>query len=134
MGRYVIRRSLQSLLLLFFITVSGFTLYHVAPNVVWDDVENPDADAAEAARSRARWGLDDPLPVQYTRWLFNVLRGDFGISYFSRQPVLQLIGERVPNTVTLAAASILLGYAIGVPLGIYAGLHRGSVVDRLVLF
>ena len=133
MGRYLARRALQSLVLLFFISLTGFTLYHIAPNSPFSESENPEASAEDAERLAEKWGLRDPLPVQYLRWAGNVLRGDLGVSYFSRQPVSQLIMERLPNTLTLAVAALVLGYGIGIPLGVWSGLHRGSLFDRLVL-
>lgn len=133
MTRYLIRRALQSLALLLLISMSGFALYHLAPNSPFSEPENLEASDEDARALAEKWGLTDPLPVQYARWLAALLRGDFGRSYFTREPVIQMIGDRLPATVTLAGTSLILGFLIGIPLGIYAGLHRGSLVDRAIL-
>lgn len=88
-------------------------------------------DAVEALR-RA-WGLDEPIPVQYAAYLTNLLRGDFGTSLREPRPVTEIVHERLPATARLAAASLTLAVLVGVPVGTFAALRRGTVVDRLVM-
>jgi peptide/nickel transport system permease protein len=80
------------------------------------------------------YGLDQPLPVQYLVWMSNILRGDFGRSYFTHRPVLEAVLERLPATVELGLAATLISYLVGIPLGIYAGLHRGGKIDHVIRF
>ena len=77
-------------------------------------------------------GLDQPLPIQYLKWLRGIVQGDFGRSYVSRRPVINMIAERLPATVLLSGTSMILGFLVGVPLGIYAALKRGSWFDNFI--
>jgi peptide/nickel transport system permease protein len=78
-------------------------------------------------------GLDQPFFVQYGRFLWAALHGDFGVSYRIAQPVGSLIAERLPATLELAITASVLAFAIGVPMGVYTGIHRNSVVSRLMM-
>jgi peptide/nickel transport system permease protein len=78
-------------------------------------------------------GLDQPFFVQYGRYLWTVLHGDFGISYRLAQPVGSLIAERLPATLELAITASVLAFAIGVPMGVYTGIHRTSFLSRLFM-
>jgi peptide/nickel transport system permease protein len=82
-------------------------------------------------RMRERFGLNDPLPVQYGKWLMNMLVLDFGRSYSYQLPVVSVIGERIWPTFQLGFVSYLVGM-LGIPLGVYAATHRGSVGDNAV--
>ena len=78
-------------------------------------------------------GLDQPFFVQYARFLWTALRGDFGISYRLAQPVSALIAERLPATLELAITASVLAFIIGVPMGVYTGIYRNSVLSRLFM-
>ena len=78
-------------------------------------------------------GLDQPFIVQYGRFLWTALHGDFGISYRLAQPVGALIAERLPATLELAITASVLAFAIGVPMGVYTGIHRDSVLSRVFM-
>jgi peptide/nickel transport system permease protein len=84
------------------------------------------------AALRAEMGLDRPLPVQYALWLGKVLRADLGVSYVSKYPVRDLIAARLPATLELAAAGLLVGVVVGVPTGVLAAVRRGRLADYLV--
>lgn len=92
-----------------------------------------DTSQAEVDRITEQLGLNDPLPVQFARYVGNALKGNFGISYFHKRPVGVLLAERLPATIELAALSVMISILIGVPLGVYAGLHRRGVVSRAVM-
>jgi peptide/nickel transport system permease protein len=81
---------------------------------------------------RAKYQFDQPIPVQYLSWLGSFLQGDFGMSVRTRLPIGTMIAERLPVTIELAALSMLIAIALGVPAGVLAALHRGSVIDHLV--
>ncbi len=81
---------------------------------------------------REQLGLDDPLPVQYLRWLENLLRGNLGTSYNTVEPVLGLIGDRLPNTLILTGVAVVLSIAIAIPLGVMSAIRRNTAFDRLV--
>jgi len=130
-ARYAIRRLLQAIPLLFVISVLGFTLYHLAPNNPFaaEMATNPNMSAEDVYRLEARYGLDKPLYQQYVTWAWNASHGDFGRSFFTKRPVMDMILERLPNTLLLTASALLVSLLIGVPLGIYSALHRNSPLD-----
>lgn len=82
---------------------------------------------------RAAWGLDRPLAQQYLSYLGQIVSGDFGISMRDRSPAFQLVMERLPATLQLTVPALLLQLCIGIPAGIYAALHRDSLIDRGVI-
>ncbi|MDP8925252.1 MAG: ABC transporter permease [Chloroflexota bacterium] len=134
MGRFVARRLIQSALLLFAVMTASFFLIHLTPGGPGSTLmEHPRMTAEALERLRERFGLNDPLPVQYAKWLRNVLVLDFGRSYSRNLPVVDVIAERVWPTLQLGLASYAIGF-IGVPLGIYAAERRGRLGDAVVRF
>ncbi|MEW8977012.1 MAG: ABC transporter permease [Symbiobacterium sp.] len=135
MGRYLFKRLLNTIPLLILATLLSFALMQMAPggpeNILLS-AEDARIDPSRAAVLRERWGLDDPIPVQYVRWLGNVIRGDFGNSYFYRRPVSEVIGAALPATIQLQAAAIILTYLIALPLGVLSAVRRRSRIDRAV--
>lgn len=93
----------------------------------------PDAPADAVAAFRARWGLNDPVWKQYIAYLQQLLQLDFGISMRNQVPAINLVLERIPATLALTIPALLLKISIGVPAGVYAALHRNSLVDRGVI-
>ena len=89
--------------------------------------------AAEKAALITKLGLDQPFLVQYARFMWNAVHGDFGISYRLARPVMDLIAERLPATLELAGCAAVLALAIGVPMGVYTGIHRTAVSARLFM-
>ena len=118
MGRYIIRRLLQAIPLLLFISLFMFTLIHLLPGGPEQVLFNPRLSAAGRAALRAHFGLDDPLPIQYIKWLGRALTGDFGQSLRYREPAMPLVLERLPLTFTLAVLGLGVALLIAVPLGI----------------
>ena len=88
---------------------------------------------AEKAALITKLGLDQPFLVQYGRFMWNVVHGEFGISYRLARPVMELIAERLPATLELAGCAALLALAIGVPMGVYTGIHRTALSSRLFM-
>jgi peptide/nickel transport system permease protein len=135
MTRYLTRRVLQTIPILFVITILQFTLIQAAPGgPLRAYLENPEASLEDIQRLEQELGLNDPLPLRYVKWLGALLRGDLGRSYFTHRPVLEMIGERIPATLVLNLAALLISYLIGIPMGIYAGLYRGGWIDHFVRF
>lgn len=130
MTQYLIRRLLQGLLTLLAITVIVFLLASAYPGGIMNAYEeNPNATAQDLARLRAKYGMDDPLPVRYFKWLGNVARGDLGTSFVSKQPVLTEIGERLPNTLLLMGVALVVTLLLAIPLGIISALRQYSFLD-----
>lgn len=134
MARYIVRRILTTIPLLFVISILAFLLYRIVPNTPFrvELANNPQATEADIQRLEQKYGLDRPLYVQYADWMVHVLQGDFGRSYFTKRPVMDMIKERLPNTLILTGSAFLLSFIVGVPLGIWSGLHRNSWGDNVV--
>ncbi len=132
-GAFLLRRLGQSLVLLLLVTMVTFLLIHQAPGGP-SVLLNPDVSREDAARLRTTLGLDDPLPVQYVRWLGGAARLNFGRSYVQTQPVTQVIASRLPATLVLAGLSLVLALAVAIPLGILAAVRRNSIFDNLAAF
>lgn len=129
--RFVVRRLLQSVVLLFGISLITFTISHLAPGGPETLLEDPTISPDYLARVRADYGLDQPLPVQYVKWVGSLATLNFGRSFEDNRPVIDKIFERVPATLELSLAGLALGL-LGIPLGVQAALHRGSTIDAAV--
>ncbi len=132
MLRLTLSRLGQAVPVLVLVSVVAFALLRLAPGDPAQIQAGAEASPETLAAIRAELALDQPLPVQYVAWAARVLRGDLGRSYQSRQPVTQLIGERLPATVQVAAVALLLIVAIGIPLGIASALRKDAAVDQVV--
>lgn len=132
MARFLVRRALQSIVLLLVVTSAVFFLVHLTPGGPEGAfLDNPRISAEQVQRLRESFGLDEPLPVQYVRWLGNAARLDFGRSYFYSRPATDVVGERLGPTLQLGLMSYLIAL-IGIPLGVVAGLQRGKLADGVV--
>ncbi len=129
-----IRRLLTALVALWGMATVVFLLLRVVPGDPAQTLLAGSGASPEAiALTRQHMGLDDPLPVQYGRYLLSTARGDLGRSLFSNRPVTLTIAEQLPATLHLAVAAWLVMAVLGVGLGILAALHAGSWVDRLTM-
>jgi peptide/nickel transport system permease protein len=129
---YLIRRLLQAVL----VVVAMSLIVFVGVYAIGDPVEiliAPDADQMERERAVQALGLDKPLWMQYGSFVINALHGDLGRSFVFNEPALQLILQRMPATLELALASLVLGCFIGIPLGMYAGLRPESPVSKTIM-
>jgi len=133
-GRFVLRRLVQAVPTLFGIMLLTFLLTRLSPadpvDILVGGVTDLTAQDREALREA--YGLNRPLPLQFIEWSSGVLRLDFGQSFFSHRPAIQLIAERIPNSLQLAVAGLLVALAIGVPLGVLAALFRGGPLDHAI--
>jgi peptide/nickel transport system permease protein len=129
MGRYIIRRLLQALLLLALLSVGMFLLIHALPGGPEQVLFNPRLSAAGRAAIRARFGLDQPLYIQYLKWLGNAIVGDFGFSFVTNQPVSELLTERFPATLQLFSFALVLALILAITIGVISAVRQGSVTD-----
>ncbi len=134
MTRFILRRLVQAVLTVLGVTILTFALIKLAPG---DPVSLMVAGSADVSPNdltalRQAYGLDDPLPQQYLRWLGRVVQGDFGQSLLYRRPVLQMIGATLPNTLQLSGLALLVALLVGVPLGALAAFRRGSLGDQAI--
>jgi peptide/nickel transport system permease protein len=131
MLRYIVRRVLQAVLMLFFMSVAFFTLLHLMPGGPDQAIgaNNPRVGPIARAAMRHRFGLDQPLPVQYTTWLGNALHGDFGDSIETGRPVITEITLRLPNTFELFLTALGLALVLAIVLGVVAAVKQYSLTD-----
>jgi peptide/nickel transport system permease protein len=159
MTRYIIRRGIQSIFLVWLATLIGFSIYQAAPGGPLQFLEDdPKATSADSRRLARLYGIDRPILVQYIAWLAGedwlpdnptwrsgqclsdaercgrgILRLDFGRSFhFKGESVIDLIVERMPATFLLAASSLVISVVVGIPAGIYAALNRGRLPDHII--
>lgn len=131
--RYVVRRLLQAIPTLLGITIISFAIIHLAPG---DPIQIftfgiPNLTQADIANLRHQYGLDQPIYIQYLNWLLQVAQLNFGNSFVTHRPVMEIIGQRAGNTLQLAGASLLLGVVVGVAIGAYSALRHGTIADGL---
>ena len=132
MTTWLLRRLIQALFVVLAMTVIVFLGVNVIGNPI-DILISPDADQAERVRAIAALGLDKPLWQQYLIFLRGALLGDLGRSFVFNEPALQLIAGRMPATMELAVTAVLLSVFVGIPLGLYAGLHPDGIVGRATM-
>ena len=133
MCRYVLKRLLISLPVLFLISVGAFLLVHLTPGDPVDMYISPEMTQAQMDLTRSILGLDKPLFIQYFDWMKNLLGGNLGFSFSSRQPVGEIIGQRFSPTLILMSVSLLVAYLSAIPLGIIAALNKNSWIDRTII-
>jgi peptide/nickel transport system permease protein len=129
---YVIRRLLQSVVVLFAMSLLVFAGVYAIGNPV-DILINPQADQEDIERAIKGLGLDKPLWEQYLVFVRQALAGDLGKSFAFNVPAIQLILERMPATLELASAAMLIAIVLGLPLGLWAGLKPDSVAGRTIM-
>ncbi len=132
MANFILQRLLALVPLLFIVSLLVFSLVLVIPGDPAYMLAGEDATPEEIAEIREDMGLNDPVLVQYGRWAGGILRGDMGTSLFSDQPVLEVLIDRLPVTLSLAFAAIVISLLISVPAGIIAGTRPGRLSDRVV--
>jgi peptide/nickel transport system permease protein len=129
---YVLRRLAQSALVLFVMSALVFAGVYAIGNPV-DILINPQADQAEIARTTEALGLDKPLPLQYWTFVSNAMSGELGRSFASNVPAVDLIFQRMPATVELALAAMVIAIVLGLPLGLWAGLKPDAVSSKAIM-
>jgi peptide/nickel transport system permease protein len=129
---FVVRRILRGLAVLFILSIIAFGLVRLLPGSPADVLAGPYSDAATRRGIIVDLGLDRPLVQQYLVWLGNLAHGDFGYSVFNGLPVLELIRQRLPNTIELTLAATLVSVLWGIPAGAVAALRQGRLSDRIV--
>ena len=137
MTTYILRRILITIPLILGITVITFSLIQLAPGDPVTGMIDPtrgDFSAEAIAEERARLGLDQPLPVQYIRWLGRLIRGDLGYSLITQESVAELIGSRIQSTLQLTVTALMVSVAVGIGIGILSAVKQYSWLDSLFTF
>jgi peptide/nickel transport system permease protein len=129
---FAIRRLIQAIGVMLVVAMISFVMFRFVGDPVSQLVGN-DTPPAERAQLRKELGLDDPIYVQFVRFVDKAAHFDFGISYQIKQPVSQLIAQRLPATLELSIVSAILALVIGMPMGVYTGLYPHSWLSRLFM-
>ena len=132
MWSYLARRAVQALFTLLIITVLCFILTRLSADPMAQYATSQRMSLEDKEALRERLGLNDPLPVQYLKWLGLALQGELGKSFFSKQPVAEMIGQRLPNTIVLMVTAEIITVAIALLFGILAAVKQYSITDNII--
>lgn len=132
MLKYLIKRLLQAVPLLLLITILCFVLIDLAPYDAMDAKVTDKMTPAMIEQMREEAGLNDPMPVQYFRWLKNLLKGDLGQSLINKTNIATDLKEKIPNTIKLVLPSYVTAFLLAIGLGLLAGRYKNTWVDRLI--
>jgi len=129
---FAIRRLFEAAIVMITVALLAFVLFRFVGDPV-NQMVGQDTSLEDRERLREELGLNDPVALQFGRFLANAARFDFGISYQVKQPVTHIIAERFPATLELAAAAALFAVLLGIPMGVYTGIHRDSWLSKIFL-
>lgn len=132
MKEKIIKRLLNMIPMLFFITIISFILMHLAPGDPLQAYISPDMNVEDIERIRESLGLNDPIIVQYFKWLFNTIQGNLGYSMVNSKPVLNLILERLGPTILLSGSALIISIMISIPVGLISGYKKNSIIDKVL--
>ncbi len=130
---YILKRLLIAVPLIFGVLTLTFFITRLAPGDPAAFFIQPGISPNVAEQIRAQYGLNDPVPVQYVKWLANVLQGDFGRSFSrAQQPVFDVIAQALPITVTIAGLTLIANFTLGIFVGIVSAVRQNSFLDRFL--
>ncbi len=132
MRKYLIKRILTLIPVLFVVSIVIFTLIHLTPGDPARVMLGAEASAADVEALQEAMGLNDPLPVQYVNWLIGIFHGDLGDSIFMNQPMWEILLEHMAPTFTLTVYALIFSLIVAVPLGIVAAKKHGTVTDSAI--
>ncbi|MEO0914462.1 MAG: ABC transporter permease, partial [Pseudomonadota bacterium] len=128
---FLARRVLIAIPTIILISIFVFSLQKLLPGDPVLVMAGEERDPEVIATLREKYRLNDPIPVQYLAWAGNALQGDLGISLRTNQPVLELIGEKLPVTIQLAVMALIIAMVIGIPAGVLSAYKKGTWIDWL---
>lgn len=131
MTKYLLKRLWQSMIAIFGITVVVFVILHLTGDPV-ELMVSPTTPQEQMDILREQLGYNDPLHIQYIRYIKGLLVGDFGTSYYYHEPALKVVLERVPATMELACTALLISVLLGIPAGIISAIKRNSFTDSVI--
>lgn len=132
MGRYILRRIIQAIPLLLLISIAMFGLIHALPGGPEAVLFNPRLSAAGRAALRARFGLDDPLPIQYLKWITSALQGNFGFSFATNEAVSSILNRRFPATLELFSIGFVEALIIAIGVGVISAVRQYTATDYIL--
>lgn len=131
MGKYIGKRLMQAVIILFGVSIIVFALVNFMPGDPYSGMYSPDIPPEQIEAKLEELGAYDPIPLQYIKWLGRALAGNLGYSIWYKEPVLDVILSRLGNTALLACAAILVSTIIGISVGIYSARHKNGLVDNV---
>lgn len=129
---YVVKRVLGAIPLVLGIATVLFIVVNLAPGDPVSRLVGPNVSPEAMAQMRSNWGLDEPLPIRYVKWLGELAQGEFGESFSRRRPARDVVFEILPNTLVLSAFAIVGAFLIGILLGVLQAVRRGSALDSIL--
>ena len=133
MAGYILRRIAATVPVMLIVAVLVFLMLRLTPGDPAAVIAGDNANAEQIAAIRTRLGLDQPIVVQFFIWFGQILRGDFGESFFFKKSVIELIASRLEPTLALSLSTIVIAVMVAVPLGVLAAYKQGTLVDRIVM-
>lgn len=134
MATYILRRLIATIPVLLLVTFGAFALIRIIPGDLAALKLGEDATPLEMQEYRDKLGLNDPIPVQYVKWLANVARGDLGESQWEFRPVSEVVRDKFPVTFELALLAIVISTLIAIPFGIISAVRQDSMLDQVLRF
>jgi len=132
LAKYITKRVTQAIPMLLIITIICFGLMNLAPYNAIDTFVTPKMSVAQVEAIKIKYGFDQPVPVQYVKWLGNILQGDFGNSILTKQKISNDLLIRIPNTIKLVLPSYLTAFFLAIVLGLIAGMNKNKWLDKLI--
>ena len=129
---FAIRRLFEAAFVMVTVALIAFVVFRFVGDPI-NQIVGQDTSIEDRLKLREELGLNDPIPVQFARFLANAAHFDFGVSYQMKQPVTAIIAERLPATLELAFAATIFAVALGIPMGVYTGIHRDSWLSKIFL-
>jgi peptide/nickel transport system permease protein len=129
---FIIRRSFQAIIVLAIVGLVAFSMFRFVGDPI-DNMLGQERTDADIVRLRAKLGLDQPFPVQYLKFLRGAVKGNFGVSYRQGRPVYEIIRERAPATLELAAVSAFFALVGGIVLGVFTAIRRDGIVSNAIM-
>ena len=129
---FIVRRLLQSLLVMLVVSLIAFSMFRYVGDPI-SGMVGQDTSEQDRAKLREELGLNDPFIVQFGHFIEHAAQGDFGVSYRERRPVSQMLAERFPATFELSMISAILALVLGIPMGIYTALKRRGVISQAIM-
>jgi peptide/nickel transport system permease protein len=130
---YILRRLVATIPVMLMVAVLVFLMLRLTPGDPAAIIAGDNANAEQVALIRDRLGLNEPILKQFVIWFGNMLRGDFGESFFFKKTVAELIASRIEPTIALALSTMLIAIVVAVPLGVLAAYKQGTAIDKIVM-
>ena len=134
MRNYIIKRFLQLIPVLILVSIFSFLIIHAAPGDPIQNYVKPGMSEEQIQTIREEYGVDGNIVKQYVAWVGHVVRGDLGTSIYTNRPVTELLAEKLPATLILMGAALLISLLVSIPLGLWAGLKKNKMTDNIISF